>query len=88
MAVHKAWYYDWTEDRQYAQDPTGESNLAWLCDECAEQAGDEVSWAGEDSDYEHPCWHCGREEADDPDDRPDWWLETDYEDRVCGRWEV
>lgn len=146
MAVHRAWYYDWTEDQRYAEDPAGESNLAWLCDECAKRAGDDVSWAGEDSDYEYPCWLCGRsdeepqaddpdrrrwywvagpnwtthlyltsaqadqyraegfavvsvippweagltaedrpEGADNPDDRPDWWLETDYEDRVCGR---
>ncbi|HIP96220.1 MAG TPA: hypothetical protein EYH32_03275 [Anaerolineae bacterium] len=58
--VHCAWYYDWTEDGRYAEDPHGESNLAWLCDECAAKAGDDVSHAGEDDLNDSPCWVCGK----------------------------
>jgi len=55
--AHCAWYYDRTDDKKYSGDDDG--NLAWLCDECAEQAGDDVEHASEDAVYDGSCWNCG-----------------------------
>ena len=61
VVVHRAWYYDWTPDQRYAQDPMGESIIAWLCDDCAELIGDElISHAWEDDLNDSPCWVCGQ----------------------------
>ena len=58
------WYYDWTPDRRYSHDPEG--SLAWLCSECAAQAGDAVQLAGSDEYAQDigPCWNCGHARGD------------------------
>lgn len=56
--IHRAWYYDWTPDRELSNDPEG--NLAWLCDRCADERGDLVSHAGEDDLNDSHCWRCNR----------------------------
>lgn len=75
------WYYVWDEElaRELVEDD--ESIIAWLCEACAEELGDAVSFASSDGLYEHTCWRCGLYDDDDetltflgntdnPDDRP------------------
>jgi len=84
------WYYVWDDDLRADLVGDNESQIAWLCDCCAEEleARGLVPFASSDDLCEQACWRCGLYgdgDADNPDDRPDWWLETDYEDRVCGK---
>jgi len=60
---HCAWYYDQTDNLEVYNDllgynPDGD-RLVWLCDQCAEELGDKVSHASEDSFYDCSCWRCG-----------------------------
>ena len=54
----RAWYYDWTPDKELSGDLEG--CLVWLCRECAEALGDLVSHASDDEYTDYPCWRCGR----------------------------
>ena len=71
------WYYVWDPELR-AELGVGEDDIAWLCEECAEELGDGVSFASSDGFYGSPCWRCHLpddealtfDEADNPDDRP------------------
>ena len=57
MTCH--WYYDLTDDHRHSGDE--ESQLVWLCPDCARRLRDNVQFAGSD-DLLHdlPCWECGQ----------------------------
>lgn len=59
---HRAWYYDDTDDGEVVREygyPEDGTTLVWLCDRCAEELGDKVSHASEDSLCDSLCWRCG-----------------------------
>jgi hypothetical protein len=51
---HRAWYHDWTGELSI--DP--ESDLCWLCDDCARDLGGLIGRACEDDLNISPCWRC------------------------------
>lgn len=55
-------YYDWTDDHLLSNDPEG--NLVDLCDNCAQEYGDEVSVAS-DEVLDTWCEICNSYEDDE-----------------------
>ena len=51
-----AWYYDLTDDKRYCGefDPDG-STIAWLCSQCADDAGDDVQFASAPEFHDGAC---------------------------------
>lgn len=78
------WYYVWDEELVRELIGEDESNIAWLCETCAEELGEAVSFASSDSLCGQKCWRCflypddGEDDealmfpndVDNPDDRP------------------
>jgi hypothetical protein len=59
--MHVNYFYDWTEPKQYSDDPEG--NLVLLCASCAARAGDDVALAAT-GDEGAACELCGVSDDD------------------------